>query len=985
MEDLPTDVWGGEKKSSGATGIDMPTTTTASKPVTTGMGDPKSYYQQGMQAIGDMATGNSPIYKNIENRATQGFGGQAIAAMGAAKQGASQTGYTPEGIGSIERSTATALEGQRSKMLGEVANQKQQLATTAANQLVIGGLSGMGEVRAERAQTFTEGQYADTKKQSDWERLLQTYDPSTPEGLKSLQTGYTSLFGGEAPDLNAITDQRNYLKTKQQQDIALGGIGVESAGQGLKDQQQASIMSRIASGYSVERINQELGTDLTPEEYAQMRTNTDTYFTSKGIEMNEASLYGYTYNSDTGEVVTDPDEIAALGDKAVRITGSLGLAKDQFDLTKETFAEQKKELWGWDEVDKEGNKILGKDGKPIHHAGKYDMLTDENKRAADSMYGYDVKDANGNIITDKEGNPIHVRGTLELANSADLINAQGMNLQEAQIKGCLIKDDQGNEVWSKGSIQIAAEKAGLEVSSLYGYAYNKNTGEIVTNPTERSRLKAAGLLEEVDGALVLAGKRFGIEKGTYEMQYAEMFGKNVDGTQIINPDGTPASGRIQIMNSENQRAAYQLYGGPAVDVNGDPILDDNGNQMKIPGTLEIMRDELAIKKQGMTIEEAQFFGYDRVDEDGNKILGEDGKPIHIDGNLEIENRKMDILEEEYQTQLDNEKGKKLADYFATMSVTAGYDWKSDDQASQFLQDYWETIPGNEGTTVDEDWAQRQYSATTISQSDAALTKLEGEQWYKDLVKSDPETAEQVKTVAKMAAYLSVTQGATPVYDTDGTVIGLKDSEGNIFYSIGTSSTVEQERTAGELYVANGKIFKAGTNNGSVQVDMPEDVWSADANDIISLGQKNNPYYNDIIKTRADQIISGVKPINTKISDEALLEEIEKRSVDFEPQTGTTTEKKGAQSSKKGIIKNAPEIDSVIKYNGNIYIVKSAPVMMSDMTQHFQIYDISTGKLMDARAWTNNELNIQDAASKNVTQLQNIEGNSILDNSSWIQP
>jgi hypothetical protein len=776
-------------------------------------------------------------------------------------------------------------------MLGEVANQKQQLATTAANQLVIGGLSGMGEVRAERAQAFTEGQYADTKKQSDWERLLQTYDPSTPEGLKSLQTGYTSLFGGEAPDLNAITDQRNYLKTKQQQDVAIGGIGVESAEQGLKDQQQASIMSRIASGYNVDRINQELGTDLTPEEYAQMRTNTDTYFTSKGIDMQEASLYGY-------------DTTDANGNK-VHIEGSLEISKGQFELQGNTFEEQKKEMWGW--TDPKTGKV---------YAGKYDLLSDENKRAADAMYGYDTRDSKGEIL--------HVMGTLELQNSADLIAKQGISLQDAQINGAWVNDGKGGKVWAPGSIAINAQKMGLEVSSLYGFTYNADTGEVVTDPEEIARLGDRTV--KVDGALVLAQKNYGLNESSFDLQYAEMFGKDREGNQIMGADGNPIKGRAEILSAEDRRAAEQLYGYTDVDGNSHP------------GTLQIMEDELDIKKQGLTLDEAQFYGYDKT---------VDGKTVHIDGNLEIESRKMDILEKEYQTQLDNEKGTKLADYFATMSVTAGYDWKSDAQASQLLQDYWETIPGNEGTTVDEDWAQRQYSATTISQSDAALTKLEGEQWYKDLVKSDPKTAEQVKTVAKMAAYLSVTQGATPVYDTEGTVIGLKDSEGNTFYSVGSATETPAKtvtRSVGDVYTdTDGKVYVQGAGNKKTELTYEDgEEWTSNAQRILNAGKENNPYYDQVLEARVQTIMDGTYELGNKISDPTTYNAVMAAANDWTPDLNYDS--KGFWRPDERAFKNEPAEGTVFKHDGNLYKAKtSSMVTRGQNTEKFECVDLKTGE------------------------------------------
>jgi hypothetical protein len=708
MDDIPDDVWGGDAKpATTAIGTGMVTAPKSSS-TSVGMGNPKTYYDQGMRAIGEMAAGTSPIFQNLENRAGQQFGGAAMATMGAAKQEGAQAGLTQEGIGSVAQTTARNLSGERSKMMGEIASQKQSLANTAATQLVSGGLSGMGQQLAERQQTQAEKATAEAQKQTDWERMLTTYDPSTPEGLKSLQTAYTSMFGGVAPDLNTMTEQRNYARTKQQQDVQMGGIGVTQAEQTTLDQQQGSIMSRIASGYSVDRINKELGTDLTPEEYAQMRQNTDTYFTSKGIDMQEATLYGYT------------DE------NGNRIAGSLEISAGQFDLQGKTFEEQKKEMWGW--TDEDG----------VKHAGRYDLLSDENKRAADAAYGYDT--------TDALGNKVHVMGTLELANSADAINRQGLNLTEAQIKGYV---DTKTGQWVKGSVQIAAERAGQEVSSLYGYYYDQETGEVISDPSEISRRSTE--LQHVDGALSLSAKSFGLNEKTVELQRRELEGYTDETT------GEVVKGRMGILNAEDQRAAQQLYG-----------YTDETTGKHIAGSLEIMGDELAIKKQGLTLDEAQLFGYEK-----------DGK--HVSGSLEIEADKLDIIRDEAQRQQDSEAGTALANYFGTMKNVAGWNPKTDKQADKLLQAYWEAS-GNTGM-YDTSWADNQYAATTISQTDAALAGLEKEKWYQELVISDPKQAKQIKQVAELAAMLSVTQGAVPVYGEKGNIIGLNDSQGNQIWTI----------------------------------------------------------------------------------------------------------------------------------------------------------------------------------------------------------
>lgn len=743
-ETVPKDVWGDEPQQDvQATGM-APTQT---KTATLGIGSPQSYYSQGMESLTGLANGTAPIYKSTENRLSQQFGGAALAATGAAKQGAAQAGLSTEGIGSVEQTTLKNLEGERSKLMGDIASQKQAGVSSAANSLVSGGISGMSQQLAERQQGFNEQTYQDTKKQSDWNRMLEYYDPSTTDGLAALQSAYTQMFGGTAPDMNVLKEQREYNRTKQQQDVAIGSASVAQAEQQVRDTNLASTMNLVTAGYSVDRINEILGTNYTADEYAKMRENTSTYFQSKGIDMQEATLYGYDL----------PD--------GTHIQGSLEIAAGQFDLQGKTYEDQRNELYGY--TDANGNVITG----------KYESLSNSEKRAADAMYGYEAKDSEGNTIVDDKGNPVRIKGTLELQNSADQIAQQGMTLNEAQVKGYV--DENG--IFQKGSVQIAAEAAGINVSSAYGYSYNTVTGQVVTDPTEIQKLKAEGKLETVDGAIALAGKQFGLQEGSLDLQYQQLFGTDREGNVIKDANGDPVKGTMYYMNSEDQRAAYQLYGGMAVDAEGNPILGEDGKQLRVAGTLEIMQDEQLLKERGMSVEEAAVFGYDK------KV---DGKDVHVYGSLEIESEKLDIIRQEAENQKNSEAGVALSSYFGSMKNVTGWNYQNDPQAQKLLQDYWEST-GNTGA-YDKGWAQNQLVATTISESDAALANLENEQWYKDMVKSDPKMAEQVKTVASLAAMLSVTQGVIPTYNETGDVVGLTDSEGNKIWGTGTTSYSKED-------------------------------------------------------------------------------------------------------------------------------------------------------------------------------------------------
>lgn len=871
VDDMSDDVWG-DKKTGTATVKPIGTDVQKNEATT-----PSGHYETGMRAISDLATGKSPIYKSLENRTMQDYGGGAMAAIGASKQEAAQAGLGKESIGSVTRRVTRDLEGERSKLLGDIAARKQAIAAPAATQLVSGAMQGRQQELAEKQQEFTEGmterqqtfaekQYSDIEKQNEWNRMLQYYDPSTPEGLRSLQSAYTSLFGGRAPDLNQLTEQREYARQKQQQDVQMGEIGITQQEQATKDQRYSSMMSRVAGGTSIDRINEEFGENFTQEDYDQMWQSTDQYFRSRGLDMSEASLYGYT------------DE------NGNHVMGGLEIAAGRFGLEGETLEEHKKEMWGW--TDDDG----------VYHEGRYDFLSEQDKRAADAMYGYDV------VV---DGETQHIMGTLELQNDAADIQRQGLDITRAQTMGYLSDDG-----WVKGSIQIAAEKAGLEVSSLYGYTYNSETGEIVTDPAEISRLGDRAV--RVDGALILAGKKFGLAEDTIDMQRQEMFGYTDD-------DGNYIRGRIELLNDSDVREARQLWGWEETLADGTTVTHR--------GTLDMMADELLIKKQGMTLDEARLFGYEK-----------DGE--HISGSIEIASRQMDIITADNEKMESNEAGVQLSSHLAKMANLPGYDWRTDEQAEGYLQDYWEAV-GKEGV-FDEDWADRQFQASTITESDAAINQVLSSDWYKTMEEENPERAERVRRVINVAAYLNVTQGLTPTFDDEGQITGLVDSENNTVWSEAEPTEEGPERQPGEIYTDDtGRVFRVGAGGKETEIVFDietDDIWGVRADSVVSLGEENNPYYNEIMQSRVKEILDGTFDGN-KIIDEKTYEEALSAADEWVPDSSYQ------EGSARSTFKNAPAVGSIIRYDGVLYRVTTEPTNTTYNNQHIRLMDLKTGTEM----------------------------------------
>jgi hypothetical protein len=951
--------------------------------------DPSStdYFKQGMKAIADTVIGNSPSLKNMENTATQNFTGSALASSGAAKQSGAQAGYDMKAIANVEQRNARNLEGERSQLMNTIAQTKQSAATNAQSQLVSGGLQG-------RSQDFQETQYGDSKKQTDWDRMLLYYDPSTPEGLSQLQSAYTQMFGGTTPDFNVLKEQRGYAQKKQQQDVSMGeksltaqdlqnistqfgidqskanavisainqgatkdylsqafGISLsddqynamrqqyseqrqsaklmltaqdlqnistqlgintatsqaiaeainsgatkdyiqqrfgitlsdtqfnslsQSYGQKIQlgtlsinaqdlantasklgidtqkmqntitainsgatkdflsnylgvnlsdaqykalkeqyvqkiqlgnltvtsqdlantasqlgidstksqaviqainsgatkdyirsslgvnltdeqfssmqkkysqsitagdyeleqlktnvgDQKFNSVIQRITAGASLSSINRELGTTLTDAEYGQMYEASEAYFRKQGLSMEQATLYGY--KDENGN----------------RVKGQLQIAQEQLGLQSSSFELQKEEM-----------------------KKRYDLLTAEDKRAADGFYGYDVKDASGNVIG-------RVMGSLELATKSYDLQRQGLDLETAQIKG-YIDPNTGNFV--KGSVQLNAERQGMEVSSLYGYYYDPKTGKVITDSAEIARRGSE--LERVDGSLSLAAKTFSLQSKTYDDQRLEMFGGYDEKT------GKTITGKMDLLSNEDQRAAHQLYGY-------DETMPD-GTIVRRAGTMELQADEVAIRKQGLSLDEAKLYGYEK-----------DGK--HVAGALEIESKKIDMLEDEYDKMQESTQGVNLAKHFTVMSYTKGYDYKNDKQAQKLLQDYWTATTGDTGK-YDQEWAERQFNASTVSEIDAALVKMEESDWYKNL--PEGKAKKDVMETVRFAAMLNVTQGLQLVYNENGEVDKIVDQDGDIVYDTKTyleyNKIVKkpENKVAGDTFINDGTKYK----------------------------------------------------------------------------------------------------------------------------------------------------------------------------------
>lgn len=256
-------------------GTFMPTQTDQTGAIGAPLGTPQADINQGIGTLRDIAGGKSAVTESIANRALSSLGGAQTAAIGAAKQEAAQAGYSKQAIGATAQTAMRNMEGERSKLMGDIAQGSQQQMAGAAQSLI-----GVGQ--AERG-------YQDISKDRKWERTLTYTDPSTPEGLKQLQDAYTRLYGTAAPDFNTLKEERDYLRTKRGQDIEQGNLTLEQLRTSVGDQQYKSIVDMINTGATLDQVNARLpaGQKLTQAMYDSMYGTTAKYFWEKSFTRDE--------------------------------------------------------------------------------------------------------------------------------------------------------------------------------------------------------------------------------------------------------------------------------------------------------------------------------------------------------------------------------------------------------------------------------------------------------------------------------------------------------------------------------------------------------------------------------------------------------------------------------------------------------------------------------------------------------------------------
>jgi hypothetical protein len=243
-------------------------TTPSGSTVMDTIGKYESGIDTGYQGLKDTATGGSDYQRQVAGETLRDYQMRSATELGKEQSILSgQTGLTDEA------KQARTAELQRDSRMGaaslqaDLAAQQKQAAEAANRELISQGVNVANYQQGVR-------KYEDQMRDTDWNRALLYYDPATPDGLKTLRGMYVQKFGGPAPDLNVLTEERNYARGKREQDIKLGDIGLTSAELDVKAKEYNLTSSKLIDAINAVKsgitdavqLNGILGTSLSQDQ-----------------------------------------------------------------------------------------------------------------------------------------------------------------------------------------------------------------------------------------------------------------------------------------------------------------------------------------------------------------------------------------------------------------------------------------------------------------------------------------------------------------------------------------------------------------------------------------------------------------------------------------------------------------------------------------------------------------------------------------------
>ncbi|MFA5166786.1 MAG: hypothetical protein WC449_05875 [Candidatus Paceibacterota bacterium] len=344
------------------------------------------------------------------------------------------------------------------------------------------------------------------------------------------------------------------------------------------------------------------------------------------------------------------------------------------------------------------------------------------------------------------------------------------------------------------------------------------------------------------------------------------------------------------------------------------------------------------------------------------------------------------------TNLKNEK--KGEDFASGMSELASYVTANMDVGSAIS-----AMQSSGALTkmgIDPTRATEYFNAMKVNAVDAEWEDMENSDFYKDL-STEEQTDQREFFKQKMLGQLDYTTlHEYEIYNPDGTLnmtVHGKDSTeadkkaaslgsgytvkdtGKVKFQMastivsgttGTGTTPTPSKTGegttkpvGEKYVEGGRVYNVGAG-GTIEeivVDPAVDMWSKNADTILTMPKEGNPYYDDILSARAKSILDLSHSVENRIEDTSTYEKtLEMSKVwDFNP-----VEKFDASGEIISIqIGSLPAVDSIVSYNGTLYKVKSgqklkkAAVGDPDHGNYIDVVDLKDGR--SAKIFVNSKL------------------------------
>jgi len=307
-----------------------------------------------------------------------------------------------------------------------------------------------------------------------------------------------------------------------------------------------------------------------------------------------------------------------------------------------------------------------------------------------------------------------------------------------------------------------------------------------------------------------------------------------------------------------------------------------------------------------------------------------------------------------------------------------------------------------------------------SRIDSAKTQVQIEQEAIDALKQsymnigmDETTASGFANLygAMQLGAMQNEDGSLYVPGADGKPIMTWDGEKFIFNDVDKDEYGNEiPTTPGKTYTLNGKLYQVGEDGKGVEIQnggyytegdivyvnyngvptpatTPSDLWGADANSIIELGE-GTKLYDEIMSKRTEKILAGT------YNYEQLKSDPEKMSLAKELATPVDTGTRPTSDNKRAFT-SVPEKNVPFTYNGKTYMrvgdVGYQPVHGEGWDfQHYQAIDLDSGKVVwvdsKAGAFTIDGVGPQASTeTETPTESNTVEDDSTTGNSSTTRP